>query len=222
MTRICKRFGKEGLEWTDEAIVTSLEISKEPDDSVFRMEMEPGVKVCDLRNEYPVVFTSDPSRTEEALAEIYAEAKKRHDLYARDERQSHELIGKDAPELGEETWLKSEPLSIRELQGKRSVLWGFGYTACAPCGNMLAMFSKLQETSSDQLILVFSASDSISAVDEKLSLYNHDCPTFIPNGESGFGEVFKRYRINGYPTVVAIDAKGAITSHQIGTLSNAD
>lgn len=184
--------------------------------------MEPGVKVHDLRSEYPVVFTSDPNRTEGELAEIYADARERHDGYSSDERQSRELIGKDAPELGRGTWLNSEPLSIRELRGMRSVLLGFGHTACAPCGNMLADFSKRQETSSDQLILIFSASDSISAVEKKLSLYKLACPTFIPNAESGFGEVFKRYRIKGYPTVVAIDSKGAIKSYQMGILSNQD
>lgn len=222
MASIRKRFGKEGLEWTDEATVTLLKSSKEPDDSVFRVEIEPGVKVCDLRNVYPVVFMSDPNRTEEELAEIYANAKNEYDRDAPDDRRSQELVGKDAPELGEGTWLNSEPLSIGELRGKRSVLLGFGHTACAPCGNMLAMFAKRQETSPDQFILVFAASDSISAVEKKLSLFKIACRTFIPSDESGFGAVFERYRVNAYPTVVAIDAQGIIASHQIGMLSNLD
>ncbi|QDV22262.1 TlpA family protein disulfide reductase [Aureliella helgolandensis] len=220
MASIRMRYGKEGLEWTDRTTVISLNIDDVPDDSVFQMKMEPGVKVCDLREKYPVVFTSDPNRTEEELAKIYAEARESHDRDASTVRRSRELIGRVAPELGRGTWLNSEPLSINELRGKRSLLLGFGYTACAPCGNMLALFSKLQDTSTDQLILVFAASDSISDVEKKLDLYNLDCPAFIPSDETGFGEVFERYRVTGYPTIVAIDGSGAVTSHQIGALSN--
>lgn len=222
MTSICMRFGKEGLEWTDRTSVISMRIDDVPEDSSFQMKMEPGVKVCDLRNEYPVVFTSDPSRTEEELAKIYAEARENHDRGASTMRHARELVGEDAPELGTGIWLNSKPLSINQLRGKRSVLLGFGHTACAPCGNMLALFSKLQETSTDQLILIFAASDSISDVEKKLELYSLDCPAFIPSDESGFGEVFERYRVYGYPTLVAIDANGAITSHQVGTLNNED
>ncbi len=218
MSSVCKRYGNEGLEWTDQTTITSLVVDARPDDSVFEMRIEPGVEVCDLRLEYPVVFTSDPSRTEEQLAKIYAEAMEKHESGASSIQRSHQLIGKDAPELGQGRWLNSKPLSINELRGNRSVLLGFGFTACAPCANMLALFSELQETSTDQLILVFAASDSRSDVEEKLNLYNLHCPVFIPNDESRFGKVFERYRVTAYPTLVAVDASGVITSHQVGTL----
>jgi thiol-disulfide isomerase/thioredoxin len=220
MASIRKRYGNQGLKWTDRTTVTSLEIDRRPDDSVFQLKMEAGVKVHDLRYEYPVVFTSDPTRKEEELAKIYTEAKEKHERLASSTRPSRELIGKDAPELGQGKRLNSKPLSLNELRGKRTVLLGFGHTACAPCANMLSLFSKLQGTSNDQLILVFAASDSVSDVEKKLSLYNLDCPTFITDEEPGFGEVFERYHVTAYPTLVTIDASGAITSHQVGTLSN--
>lgn len=219
MASLRMRYGIEGLEWTDRTTITALRVDQAPDDSVFQVTMKAGVKVCDLRNEYPVVFTSDPSRTEEELAEIYATARQSHARSVSADQESLALVGEHAPELGEGRWLNSQPLSIDEFRGRRSVLLGFGHTACAPCGNMLALFSRLQEASDDQLILVFAASDSVSDVEKKSELYGLHCPVFIPSDESGFGEVFERYRIHSYPTIVAIDVSGAITSHQNGTLS---
>lgn len=63
MASVRKRFGKAGLEWTDKVSVVSLKTTNKPDDSVFRVETAMGVKVCDLRHEYPVVFRTDPTRS---------------------------------------------------------------------------------------------------------------------------------------------------------------
>ncbi len=81
---------------------------------------------------------------------------------------------------------------------------------------MLAAFSELQNTSTDQLILVFGASDSIPDVQKKLDLFKLKCPTFIPDDETQLGEVFKLYRVSAYPTIVVVDERGTIKSHQVG------
>ncbi len=81
MACIRMRYGNDCLEWTDRTTITSMRIDNRPDDSVFEMNLKPGIRVCDLRNEYPVVFTHDPSRTDEEREKIYAEAKESHDRF---------------------------------------------------------------------------------------------------------------------------------------------
>lgn len=195
-----------------------MDVDKRPDDSVFELEVEAGVAVCDFRVGYPVVFTHDPHRTPEQLAEIYSAAKQGADRHNAADRYSRELIGKDAPDLGGGEWLNSKPLSLSDLRRKRTVQLGFGSVGCAPCGSMLAMLAKAQHTSAEQLILIFAASDSVDAVQKKLDQYDLRCPAFIPVDDAGFGQVFDRYRINGYPTLVKIDLNGKVTSHQVGML----
>ncbi|MEO1525070.1 MAG: hypothetical protein AAFX06_06520 [Planctomycetota bacterium] len=210
-----QRFGKQGLEWTDEVTVASLAAAVDP--KSFELELRAGVKMCDLR-EPVVTYVIDPGRTPAEMAKLYAAARQDADRFESSKRRGQALIGQQAPELGEGTWINGNA-SLLDFWGKKSFTLGFGHTACTPCSDMLAMFARLQDNPRNQLVLVYSSTDSVKSVQAKLKRFGLNCPTFIPKADTTpHGQVFDDYRVAAFPTIVELNSEGKITSHRVGTL----
>ena len=216
------RVGDWRLMDTTETTVDAFVIDQPPSRSLFDIPLQKGVQVHDFRQEEVAVYPYDPDRTQVAWQAIQDDIDQRAL-----ERQAYEarvaaIQGRRAPPFGNGKWLNSPPLTLAELEGKRTMI-GFTAVGCVPCENMLAQFAtRIREkgTAHTPMLLVFLASDSEQSVRDKLAKFHLSCPVFIPEAVSTDprGAVFQAYAVEGYPTVVTIDGNGQLVRHRVAPL----
>jgi len=198
----------------DQTTVDLFDTQNPPPESVYDFQLVKGTEVCDMRFDAIGVYPYDPDRTADEWQKI------KTDIDARSKKKSERskilraMVGTEAAEFGKGQWLNSEPLTFAKLRGT-PVRLGFAFVNCGPCANMLSQFANRQSRPNEIQIIVFSAADSREAVEAKMAKYKLTCAAFIPAPSDAhhMGQPVKDFKIEAFPTVVAIDGQGRISRY---------
>lgn len=126
--------------------------------------------------------------------------------------------GWPAPEIAGENWLNSKPLTIADLRG-RVVLVEFWTYGCINCRNIVphlrAWHNKYEQTG---LTIVgvhspeFFWEKPLARVAEASKKLDIQFPVVQDNGF----DIWRRYGVRAWPTIVLVDRKGMIRYRHIG------
>src|SRR5947209_5498822 len=137
----------------------------------------------------------------------------------RDRATQIALIGKEAPEISVETWLKGKPASLHDLRS-RVVLLEFWSTWCKPCGEMFPKLKRLDEEYSERGLEVialtrhyFAQRNEAASMEEELKLMRaiieeHDLKFRV--GVAPDERLQITYGATGLPTLILIDRSGVV------------
>ena len=113
-------------------------------------------------------------------------------------------------------WINSGPISLDELRGK-IVLLDFWTFCCINCHHVLPDLAKLEEKYGDELVVIgvhtakFAAEQDTENIRRKVREYRIKHPVVNDANQ----EIWRRFGVNSWPTLVLIDPAG----HFVGSLS---
>ena len=124
-----------------------------------------------------------------------------------------QLLGKPAPEFRLKS-LEGHEISLSEFKGK-VVLIDFWATWCGPCRAEMPAFEKLHRelSNKDVVILAVDANEPEDTVAEFIKKEKYTFPVLLTEGT----DTVTRYRVNAYPTVLAVDKNGSVAAEVVGS-----
>lgn len=111
---------------------------------------------------------------------------------------------KTAPEIEVDSWLNTEPLTLKKLRGKIVVL-EFWAIWCPPCRKSIPHLIKMHNNYKDKGVVLISITDEPL---NKIRSFVKKNKMIYPIGSGG--STSKKYNIRGIPHAVIIDRDGII------------
>ena len=215
-----KWWGKVYLNSRRDLKVVEIRVNEQLPDELFHMEFKEGVRVVDRRFGGIVTYRYKANRTEQEWQEIRERARKRAERDDSEKKFKDALIGKPASPFPENaTWLNSEPLTWKDLQGKVVIL-DFWADWCGPCKNDLPHMSDLHKERKKSGIVVIgihTPGSKIEDIQKVMSKFDLNYPICIdtpkPPGGKGFGAMSSKYAVDGIPYSFIIDKQGNVAGH---------
>lgn len=202
--------------------ITDFKIMPELDDDLFAMKPPEGALTTDSRFQPALHYRFKADRTEEELEQLrrrqHADQVLLQDKIMYQKTRLLAMLATPAPELPDQTWLNSPPLSWQDVAG-RMVILDFFSAGCAPCRSGIEQLVKLHkegESTGITIIGVHTPTENIDGVRAFLEEMRIKYPVVIePYSESpvsGFGKVSKQYAAGYLPNIVLIDTHGCVDS----------
>jgi len=127
-------------------------------------------------------------------------------FWATAEDESQPAIGKQPPEIKIAQWIGSEPLTLKQLQGKAVVL-EFWATWCPPCRKSIPHLIELRKKyPEDKLVMIGITSESLSKVEPFIKQMGVNYIIALDDK----GQTSTSYQIKGIPHAFVIDSKGIL------------
>jgi len=190
-----------------------------PPEALFRLDVPEGTKVHDRTQDPPLSyeyskFKDAPSPTE--IAKWYERSRDHLARAPESEPKQSSLIGKRAPAIMVEKWLKGEPITLADVSGNWVVL-DFFSIACGPClGAIPDLNGVLEEFEGKRLCVLAIHSYAPEAAHHEILEYiaDHNIQYAVGVSSSGrsdtWGSVFEAYGVDGIPHAVLIDPEGRV------------
>jgi subtilisin family serine protease/peroxiredoxin len=103
--------------------------------------------------------------------------------------------------------VNGKPVTLRDLQGQNTLLV-FGSTSCSSCDALLPFLETIRDTYTDEELHIFFI--AVRETPQTVKDYIHDKKIPYPVLIDNTGLVSAKYRIQGVPTAIFIDAKGIV------------
>jgi len=101
-----------------------------------------------------------------------------------------------------------------EGQAGKVVLVDFWATWCGPCRYAIPVIQGLHEQYAEKGLVVLGISNERAEVVRKFVGQNK--MTYNIAADPAYGDIMRRYRVRGIPTLVAVDRKGILRMYEIG------